>query len=117
MSPLAEALRETIRQIGPCSGLDAWLDLRMRLKFTMHLPGLEQLGGIDPYGVPWIRRNKLDAALIEAERAGGLTCRNLHASGADQIYAWRPVAVLATGPRERQRVLFAASSSPTESDT
>jgi hypothetical protein len=104
---LAEALRETIRQIGPCTGLEAWSDYAHRIARCGAVIPQVQLIGFDVRGLPRIRRADLDAALLEAEAAGGITCRNLRESGADEVYTRQPIAVLASGPVERQRVLFA----------
>lgn len=107
MSPLATVLRETIRQIGPCTGLEAWDDYAHRIAHCGAAIPEVQLIGFDVRGLPKIRRADLDAALIEAEQSGGLTCRNLRESGAEQIYTWHPIAVVADGPTKKQRVLFA----------
>lgn len=113
LSPLAEELRRTIKSIGPCTGLEAWQDIGRRLTLARRMPqmGAPELGdvqliGVDTGGVPCIRRADLDAALIEAERAGGLTCRNLRESGATQIYTWHPLAAVAEAEPRRQMELF-----------
>lgn len=114
LSPLASELRETFRQIGPCTGWDAWIDLarrleiarRQKVKLGAAASDMEPFIGdvpthIDRHGRIRITQTALTEALIECERAGGIGCRNVHSSDPDQIFSWRPMPVEAPAPRQR----------------
>lgn len=111
LSKLAEELRATIKAIGPCTGLEAWEEISSRIARSraLNVPAMApDIGDVvvryDLAKLPWIPREQLDEALLEAETAGGLGCRNAHRSGADEEYSWRPLPPAA--PVERQATLF-----------
>lgn len=112
LSPLAAELVRTIKEIGPCTGLDAWADIGRRISVARSLgrddmrPDIGEIKeiGVDCFGVAQIYRSDLDAALLEAETAGALGCRNPHKSGATEEYSWRPLPP--ESPVERQSTLF-----------
>lgn len=111
LSKLSEELRATIRAIGPCTGREAWVELRSRIQLARILQRPEMSPDFgdadlrfDPAGVPWIPEADLEAALLEAEVAGGIGCRNTLRSGLDEEYSWRPM--LPVVPVDRQTTLF-----------
>lgn len=117
LSPLASVLRETIKQIGPCTGIDAWEDIARRLEISSRLarsnpeaaremaPDLGDVPThVDRFGRIRVSVAALEAALVECEQAGGLGCRNVHSSDAEQIFSWRPLPP--EQPAERQGTLF-----------
>lgn len=117
LSPLAATLRKTIQEIGPCSGLDAWEDVARRIEISLRVARTDPKAAremspdigdvpthVDRYGRVRVTREVLEAALVECEQAGGLGCRNVHSSDADQIFSWRPLPP--EQPAERQGTLF-----------